>query len=213
MLENIKSKYLFKKLFSNVEEIIKLKIAKYNKRLQNIVDVDLINYKTFTNKYIIYEENGKGKEYQYVDDLECLIFEGEYLNGNRNGKGKEYYYGILIFEGKYSNGKRNGKGKEYDNDGNLIFEGEYLFNKKWNGKGFDKNGNIIFELKEGKGYIKEFNLNQFGLKSNLNFEGEYLNGEINGKGRENYFNNILRFEGEYLNSKKNGKIKQYFKGK
>ena len=95
MLENIKSKYLFKKLFSNVEEIIKLKIAKYNKRLQNIVDVDLINYKTFTNKYIIYEENGKGKEYDWYDNL---LFEGDYLNGKRNGKGKEYYdNGILLF--------------------------------------------------------------------------------------------------------------------
>ena len=50
-------------------------------------------------------------------------------------------------------------------------------------------------------------------KGGLIFEGEYLNGEINGKGRENYFNNILIFEGEYLNGKKNGKIKEYFKGK
>ena len=31
----------------------------------------------------------------------------------------------LIFEGEYLNDKRNGKGKKYDYDGELIFEGEY----------------------------------------------------------------------------------------
>ena len=33
------------------------------------------------------------------------------------------------------NGEINGKGKQYDNDGNLLFEGEYLNGKRWNGKG------------------------------------------------------------------------------
>ena len=50
--------------------------------------------------------------------------------------------------------KWNGKGKEYDEDGNLIFEGEYINGQKWNGKGkeYDEDGN-------------------------LTFEGEYINGE------------------------------------
>ena len=34
--------------------------------------------------------------------------------------------GRLIFEGEYLNGKRNGKGKEYNYFGKLEFEGEYL---------------------------------------------------------------------------------------
>ena len=38
------------------------------------------------------------------------------------------------------------------------------------------------------------------------FEGEYLNGEIKGKGKEYFFNGKLRFEGEYSNNKRwNGK--------
>ena len=48
-----------------------------------------------------------------------------------------------MFEGEYLNGKPNGKGKEYYYDGKLCFEGEYLYDKKWNGKGYDENGNII----------------------------------------------------------------------
>ena len=44
------------------------------------MNISLINYKNFSVKYIIYEQNGKGKEYDYDGNLE---FEGEYLNGER----------------------------------------------------------------------------------------------------------------------------------
>ena len=30
----------------------------------------------------------------------------------------------------------------------LDFDGEFLYNKKWNGKGYDENGDIIIELME-----------------------------------------------------------------
>ena len=118
--------------------------------------------------------NGKG----HIKEFDCngyLIFKGEYLNGERNGKGKEYDYSGIEFEGEYLNGKRNGKGKEFDSDGNIVYEGEYLYgfkikgkyykkrklnfegefryDKIWNGKSYDENGNIIYELKNGKRYI------------------------------------------------------------
>ena len=52
----------------------------------------------------------------------------------KNRKGKEYDdNGRLIFEGEYLNGIKNGKGKEYDDNGNIFFEGEYLNGKKRNG--------------------------------------------------------------------------------
>ena len=41
------------------------------------------------------------------------------------------------------------------------------------------------------------------------FDGEYLNGLRNGKGKEYYGNGKLKFEGEYLNGKRNGKGKGY----
>ena len=125
MLKKSKSIYFIKRLFTFVDEKNKLDIIKYNKNMQNILDICLINYKFFSDRYIIFEKNGKGKEYNNYNDT--LVFEGEYLNGKSNGKGKEYYYdGRLRFEGEYLNGKRNGKGKEYDRYGVLIFEGEYL---------------------------------------------------------------------------------------
>ena len=169
MLEKIKSSYFVKNLFTNLEERKKLEIVKYNKSLQDNLDIYLFNYKEFTKKYIKYETKTKGKEYNSYNDK--LLFEGEYLNEKKNGKGKEYYYnGELIFEGEYKNGNRNGKGREYNINGKLKFEGEFL-NGERNGKG------------------KEYNF--FGK---LYFEGEYLNGEINGKGKEYYDNGKLKFE-------------------
>jgi len=113
MLEDIKAKYLIQNIFSFANQERTFKLVKYNKNLQNKLDINLIDYKNLSGKYIVYEENGKGKEYNWYGHL---VFEGEYLNRKRNGKGKEYYdndYDKLKFEGEYLNGKRNGKGKEY----------------------------------------------------------------------------------------------------
>jgi len=110
---------------------------------------------------------------------------------------KEYYEnGQLLFEGDYL----NGKGKEYNNRrGELIFEGEYLNGIKWNGKKIDENKNIIYEIKEGRGFIKEFALSKI-----LEFEGFYINGQLNGKGKEYNIVGQLVFEGEYFNGKSMG---------
>ena len=72
-------------------------------------------------------------------------------------------------------------------------------------KGYNKNGEIEYEIKDGKGYIKEYDYGE------LKFEGEYLNGKKwNGKGKEYYDDGKIKFEGEYLNGKKNGKGKEYY---
>ena len=76
--------------------------------------------------------------------------------------------------------------------------------KIWNGNGYNGKKNCIFELKEGKGLIKEYDYYDY-----LIFEGEYLNGEKNGKGKEYDGNGNLQFEGEYLDGKRNGKGKEY----
>ena len=180
MLENIKSTYFKKIIFSLLDEKTKLKMLRYNKNLQKLCDLEIINYFIFTRKYIIKEANGFSKAYSYNPFYEdkyedILIFEGQYLNGLKNGKCKEYDLesGRIQFEGEYLNGKRNGKGKEYYTDDKLKFEGEYL-NGKRNGKG-----------------------KEYTYDSSLSFEGEYLNGERNGKGKEFYKDEII-FEGEYI---------------
>ena len=117
LIDNIKSLFFMRILFSYMDEKVKLKVIKYNKNLQNIAEIKLINYKLQSGRYILYESKRKGKEYDSFSDT--LIFEGEYLNGERNGRGKEYKNGQLIFEGDFLNGKRL-KGEIYDENGNLI---------------------------------------------------------------------------------------------
>ena len=48
-----------------------------------------------------------------------------------------------------------------------------------------------------------------GYNDRLIFEGEYLNGKRNGKGREYNDYGRLIFEGEYLNDERNGKGTSY----
>ena len=119
MLSNSKSSFFNLKVFSILSDKRKLELIKYNKNLQKNLDINIIHYKEFSKRYIIYDtkEKGKGKEYDY--ETNHLSFEGEFLNGERNGKGKEYnIFDKLIFEGEYLNGLKNGKGKEYNDDGN-----------------------------------------------------------------------------------------------
>ena len=63
---------------------------------------------------------------------------------------------------------------------------------------------FIYETKE-KDKIKEFDC----YTDALIYEGGYLNGKRNGKGKEYYYDGKLKFEGEYLNGKRNGKGKEY----
>ncbi len=200
MMANIKSIFFIKYLFSYIKDKNKLKLVRYNKNLQNNLSINIINYKLLSERYIIYETKEKGKEYDRYNDR--LIYEGEYLNGKRNGKGKEYdqnYYDILRYEGEYLNGIKNGKGKMFYNNGTTSFEGEFKDGKIWNGKGYNLKNEIIYEIKEGKGYVKEY-INYYDKL--LLIEGEYVNGERNGKGKKFHYNGNLEFEGEY----KNGKI-------
>ena len=221
MLQNIKSYYLIKFIYTFVHETQKLKLVRYNKSIQKNLNISIINYKHFSGRYIIYESNGFRKEYYGYNDT--LIFEGEHLNGKRNGKGKEYdKFGKVIFEGEYLNGKEwigtgydffgniiyklnnniNGKGKEYY-DGKLIFEGEYL-NGKRHGKGkeYDKYGKLIFEGK----YLKGKKWNGKIFYKNIIYELKDGKGYI----KEYDYDLDLIYEGEYLNGERNGNGKEYF---
>ena len=58
---------------------------------------------------------------------------------------------------------------------------------------------------ESNGTGKEY----YVYNDELIYEGEYLNGKKNGKGKEYYGSKIL-FEGEYLKGKRHGKGKEYY---
>ncbi len=228
LIKTVKSKYILQKIFSYLEENIKLILIVHNKNYQNLFGFDINNYKNESGKYRIIEKdgickeytlngnklifegefkngkkNGKAKEFDSYNGK--VLFEGIYLNGKRNGKGKKYDYinGNLIFDGTYLNGEKNGKGKEYYNDGNLEYEGEFLNGFRIEGKGYNRDGKLIFELeRNGKG-------KEYYIDGNLKFEGDFLNGEKNGKGKYYHRNGKIKLEGEFEDGEINGNVKEY----
>jgi len=153
MLEQINSAYMLKIILNYMDKRQILKLIKYNKLLQNKIEVNLIDYHFFSDRIIIFDTTKKNIEGFHKNEYQ---FEGKYL---RRRKGKEYdiQYNELLFEGEYLNGKRHGKGEEYDDNGLLIFKGEYL-NGKRSGKGKYLYENISAEIR-------------------VKFEGEYLEGK------------------------------------
>ena len=173
--------------------------------MNNNIEYNNKNY--IKSSYIESEEDRKVREYNM---LMMFLFLKVNFQMEKNEEGKEYKYGKIIFKDEFSSGKRNGKRKEYIFE-KILFDVEYLNWKRLNGKGY--NGNInAYKLKNGKEYLKEYYYN-----GNLEFEGEYLNGNRwnwkrydksakkvyefkNGKGQVkeyDYYGDFI-FEGEYL---------------
>ena len=151
MWKKIKSTFILKKIFINLIPYRKLHLIIYNKQIQEKLCLSLTDYRRFSERYKIVEDDIVKQYNCYTNKL---LFKGHYKKGKKNGKGREYNKkGKLIFKGEYLNGLRNGEGKEYYGNDNLKFEGEYL------------NG-----LKNGKG-------KEYDYHGKLKFEGEYLNGE------------------------------------
>ena len=77
--------------------------------------------------------------------------------------------------------------------------------KKWNGIQYDLNKKKICEIKNGRGFFKEYDKN-----GELIFEGDYLNGERNGKGNEYNDKSVLIFEGEFSRGRRwKGKVRKF----
>ena len=226
MLNKIKSKYILHNVLIHVNNIQKLNILRFNERIQNKLEINIIDYRRLSGKYQIIKDN-ELKIYNSYNNR--ILFEGQYSNENKNLNGKEYNEkGDILFEGEYYDGKKwNGTEKEYDEDtNNLIFEYKYS-NGKVKAKEFDKfNGDLLFEGEylNGKrnGYGEEYKYipsiksdhyyssysSRYDSDCKAIFRGEYLNGERKEGIEYDYKGNIV-YEGRYLNGKKHGKGKIY----
>ena len=183
----------------NIKKILGRYHIKINKEIVQELDLNT-NLLLYEGNYYNRKKDGNGKKYNNDGKV---IFEGIYLNGEKNGIGKEFYTLLikkeekLKYYGFYLNGKRHGNGKEFYINGKIRFEGEYNEGKIWNGKGYNNNGDFIFEIKNGFGKINEYS--DFG---NLIYTGYYKDGQRDGTGSENYFNQKLKFAGEYYKGQK-----------
>ena len=134
MISNIKSIFIARKVFCFLNEVMKLKLLRHNKNMQSKMNINLINYKTLSGRYIIFEEKQKGKEYDSHNDK--LIYEGEYLNGKRwNGTGIEVKNNY-IYKSKYTNDKRDNSKLDLIYNEYKVYKGDLIngWKKKWKRK-------------------------------------------------------------------------------
>ena len=75
MLIGIKSSIVLKKIMSYLKDEKKLKLLKYNKKVQNILNITIIDFLKLSGKYIIDQKDGIKYIYNSYNDE--LIYEGE----------------------------------------------------------------------------------------------------------------------------------------
>ena len=117
MISKIKSCHILKHIFSFIKLKPKLNIINFNKKLMNLLKLNINDIKHVSGKYKIIEGNGLiklGKIFSLK--YNTLLFFGEFINGKKSGYGIEYdlyYDNKIIFEGNFLNNKKHGLGIEY----------------------------------------------------------------------------------------------------
>ena len=79
MWRKIRSSVILQKVFKYIDNILKLKIALYNKVIQRKLNLDLNDFKRYSGKYT---KEIWGNVYEY-NASNGLIFEGNYSNGKK----------------------------------------------------------------------------------------------------------------------------------
>ncbi|KAK8825401.1 hypothetical protein WA538_003097 [Blastocystis sp. DL] len=135
-------------------------------------------------------ENGfvrEGKGRAYAKGGKMVEYLGEWKNGKRNGVGTEYRGLIALYIGEWKNGMRNGKGKEMDENGRVVFVGEWK-DGKGKGKEMDANGNVVYEGEWWNG--KRNGVGE--VFKGTRWIGYWKDGKMNGMGYEKDGNEVVK---------------------
>ena len=81
--EKIKSRYILSKIYNNMTKKKKLEIVKYNKRIQNRINLSVKNYKEYAETFTPIE----------IEIIPTKDEYGEFININENDK---LYYHIIF---------------------------------------------------------------------------------------------------------------------
>ena len=165
----------YNKEISRIEGDKQIKKSENKKYIGNIISNDVYK-KVFSHlkekrklNIVKFNNNLQNKIDIKLDNYK-IFYEDKYLNEQKNGNGKEYdNNGNLLFDGEYLYGKRwNGKVKEYYYNGKLKFDGEYYKGKRLFGKIYDINGKLIIDLKNAEGLLNEYHYNgKLDLRVNI----------------------------------------------
>ena len=129
MLKRIKSIFFSRMIFSYIDENIKLNIIKYNKNLQTLINVNIINYKILSKRIIIKEITKEKEIWKIYNSMNNnLIFEGNDLLD-------------IEFKREMGSQKKKILHKAFIDNGRIIFNTEInnVFGKETFYKNYDKN--------------------------------------------------------------------------
>ena len=87
IIENIKSRYILSKIYNNMTIKKKLKIVKYNKRIQNRINLSIKDYKEYSETFTTIE----------IEIIPTKDKYGKFININENDK---LYYHIYFNDNK-----------------------------------------------------------------------------------------------------------------
>lgn len=159
------------------------------------------------DKILRIREAGKYEKGKYIW-INGKYYLGEFNNSNNlpNGKGVKYNQdGTVLFEGNFVDGRFEGIGKYYYKNGR-YFIGNYKNGfREGNGIIYYPDGKVMFESnyvedrREGPG--------KFVCEDGSYYIGSFENGLFNGKGKEYYSNGKPRYKGDYVDGKREGKGK------
>ena len=87
IIENIKSRYILSKIYDNMTKKKKLEIVKYNKKVQNRLDLGVKDYKEYSETYSSIEIEimpAKGKYGRFINiDENDKLYYHIYFNDNK----------------------------------------------------------------------------------------------------------------------------------
>ena len=87
--KSIKSVYIIKEIFSFFDKKTLFNIIIYNKQWQNVLKINIEDYKKLSGKYKIGKKDGRGKVFKLNTNI--LLFDGECLNGKKKWKWKRIF--------------------------------------------------------------------------------------------------------------------------
>ena len=175
-------------------------------------------YEKNDNEYL---RNGEGLVYEYGNQSLKEVYKCE--NGEKREKKYDFRFSIMrefdidgrvIYEGEYSGTIesgfwRNGKGDEKNDNGELIYSGEWKHGER-KGKGkYYHNGSLIYEGNWSNG--KPNGRGKYYQNDKVVKEGEWKNGYLHLQGSK-WFNYLNGKEEKVIYLKKGGMVK-WFKGR
>ena len=184
IIDNLKSDYFLQKLYDNMPKKKKFEIVKYNKRIQNRLNLSVKDYKeyseTFTpieieiitakdkyGKFIKVNENDKLYYHIYFNDNKEEI-KNKYIIKEEDGVTKQEYY--IEEEDKVTKIKLK-IDYQVKSFNHLFSECKYI--EHINFKKFYRNINSMSWMFRGCSSLKELNLNNFNTKNVTNMESMF----------------------------------------